>query len=121
VATPFMNYGSSIQYKTIATMGFTVSPVGDDMLTFKWVRDSTYDQTATISQGAVDGVVLGVFVLDVDKLTGGVGRINELYYDMEEGGDFRWIQYQIENNVLNDDLVVHAFLSGLQFDAVSTE
>jgi len=121
VATPFMNYGSSIQYKTIATMGFTVSPVGDDMLTFKWVRDSTYDQTATISQGAVDGVALGVFVLDVDKLTGGVGRINELYYEMEEGGEFRWIQYQIENNVLNDDLVVHAFLAGLQFDAVSTE
>ena len=121
VTSPFMNYGSSIQFKTIAAMGFTLSTTGNDSLTFRWVRDSTFDQIVTISQGAVEGVALGVFVLDADQLTGGVGRIIEVFYDMEEGGHFRWIQYQLENNVLNDDLVVHAFLAGLQFDGVGTE
>ena len=119
--TPYMNYGDSFQFKTIEKVSLTVSPQNDDVVDFSWQRDNESKQQVTISQGAIEGVGLGSFRLGIDKLAGETGRINAVYYDLEEGGDFRWIRYTHSNNVLNDDVVVHDFGAGLQFDATGTE
>jgi hypothetical protein len=119
--TPYMNYGDSFQFKTIEKVSLTVSPQGDDVVDFAWERDNEASQEVTISQGAVDGVLLDSFLLDTDILAGGVGRINEIFYDLEEGGDFRWIRYKHKNSVLDDDMIIHSFGAGLQLDASGTE
>ena len=126
VDTPYLNYGSSVQHKTINKVGITLSPQGNDTVTFGWDRDTEHSQSIELSQGDVTSELgdaaapaAGDFMLDESEL-GGLG-FNEVYGDLDEGGDFRWIQYKFRQAVLNDDLRLHAFLTGVEFDAIGTE
>lgn len=121
IKTPNLNYGDSFQFKTIEKASMMVSPQGEDEVVFGWRRDNYEIQKVTISQGAVDGALLGSFILGTDKLVSGDARLNNIYADLEEGGDFRWVEYEQSNSVLDDDLIVHSFGAGLQFDATGTE
>jgi hypothetical protein len=135
VETPHLNYGSSVQNKTIDKVGITLSPTGDDTVVFSWTRDTQYTQSVTISQGEAGDLLRDDndpqgddFMLSddtapdsaTDSVLAGT-NFNEVYNDLEEGGDFRWIQYIFKNQALNDELVLHAFGTGLQFDAIGTE
>ena len=99
VHTPHLNYGSSSRFKTITEVGMTLSPKGKDTVEFIWDRDSQYENSVSLDQGG-GGVELGDasapdaadFMLDQSEL-GGL-TFTEVYADLEEGGDFRWIQYR---------------------------
>jgi hypothetical protein len=126
VDCPYLNYGSSTQYKTITQVGITLSPKGQDIIEYLWNRDSQYDNSVSLDQGG-GGVELGDatapdaadFMLSQDQL-GGV-TFTEVYNNLVEGGDFRWIQHRFRQEVNGDDLLMHAFSIGLQFDAAGTE
>ena len=104
----------------------TLSPKGKDTVEFIWDRDSQYENSVSLDQGG-GGVELGDasapdaadFMLDQSEL-GGL-TFTEVYADLEEGGDFRWIQYRFRQEINGDDLHLHAFSVGLQFDAFGTE
>jgi hypothetical protein len=122
VKTPFLNYGSSTQFKTLANVGLTLSPQGGSQtVEFMWNRDSKYSNFGVVDQGLTPGIALGVFQLDVDALGESGGTFHEVYIDTEEGGDFRWVQWTIKQEELDEDLFLHAFSTGLQFDAFGTE
>jgi len=126
VQTPHLNYGSSTQYKTFADLGLTLSPTGNESVDFEWIRDSIRENAIVLNQGDAT-VELGDsgspdsadFMLSIDELGGLI--FNEVYADMEEGGSFRWIQYQFVQDSIDDDIHLYAFSTGLQFDAFGTE
>lgn len=105
VTTPHINYGSSSQEKTIYAIGATVSPVNtDDGLEFDWKRDSVYSgTTVNLNQGDP------------------ANDFNEVYADMEDGGQFRWIQYTWKQRQVREDMHMHAFTAAIKLGTHSTE
>mgnify|MGYP003417235200 FL=1 len=59
------------------------------------------------------------FVLDTDVLGGSsfVPRFTEL----EEGGEFRSVQYEVTENALGSDVEIHNLGASLTFGSYSTE
>ena len=134
VDTPHLNYGRSSQMKTITQVGMTLSPLGNDTVEFHWTWDTQYEQQTTISQGDIGDDLLDdtapdaeAFLLSDDTVTGDTGSLlggvnfNEVYEDLTTGGEGRWIQYSFKQEVLAEDLFIHAFSVGMQFDASSLE
>jgi len=132
--TPHLNYGRSSQMKTLTQVGLTLSPLGNDTIDFGWTWDTQWAQTETISQGDVGAELLDdtapdpdAFLLSDDTVTGDTGSLlggvnfNEVYADLVEGGEGRWVQYAFSQEVLDEDLFMHAFSVGMQFDATSLE
>lgn len=117
VKTPFLTYGNPMRTKTIERASVGISPKGDYEGTFAWERENESQQTATFSQ--TGGDVLGSFVLGASKL-GGVG-FSDYYMELEEGGEFRNIRYQITNNVISEDLELHNFSTTITAGAESSE
>ena len=122
VTSPFINYGSVTRFKTATMVGMAVSPkAAGASVEFEWTRDSTYANSVELSQGAATGVPLGVFVLGTDLLDAPNLNMNQVFADLEEGGDFRWVQYSIKQEDIDEDLVLHAVTVGIQFDGAGTE
>ena len=134
VDTPNMNYGSvSAQSKTLVSVGITLTPAGNDDLRFYWTRDSVYEQQAAMDQG-FEGVLLGDansptpedFTLgdSADATTGdylfGL-TFREIYYEPQDGGEARWMQYSIRNEDVDEDLYVHALSTGVRFGEINME
>lgn len=132
--TPHINYGSSTQEKTFVQVGMTLSPLGNDTVRFGWNRDTQFSNSTTISQGDV-GDDLGDagapepddFLLDDENdpdqsasILGGTS-FTEVYEELMEGGSGRWVQYTFTQDVLNEDLYMHAFSIGMIPHSYSTE
>lgn len=122
VTTPFTNYGNAITTKTIASASIGIAPKGNYTATFGWTRDDNAQQTATVTQGGGD--VLGVapsnqFTLDTSTLAG--SQFVDRFMELEEGGEFRSISYQMTNSGVDEDLEVHSFSVKLERGAESTE
>jgi hypothetical protein len=103
-ATPFMNYASPHTMKTIERASVGITPKGLYDLTFGWTRDEHAEQTQNVGQDAT-GSALGSFVLGVSTLGG--STYADRFMSLEEGGEFRQIQYRVSNNVIAEDLEVH--------------
>jgi len=121
--TPFVNYGNSMLTKTLSRGSVGIAPKGSYDGTFKWVRDDNTPQTHDFSQ-AGSGDVLGPasenqFTLGTSTLSG--AEFSDKYMELEEGGEFRAIQYEFSQNVLNEDLEVHNFSTTIKAGAISTE
>lgn len=116
--TPFLHYGRPYAMKTIEAMGVGINPKGDFDFTFSWKTDQGGASSVNINQGS-SGAQLGSFTLGTDKLAG--GEFVDKFADLEEGGEFRSIQYELSNQGLDEDLEVHSITTILGEDAVSTE
>lgn len=122
VTTPVINYGLPIEFKTLSQASMGVAPSGDYAGTFGWTRDNNSQQTQTVSLLGLD--VLGPdasapFTLGVSKL-GGAGY-SDRFMELEEGGEFRAIQYQFTQGGLNQDLEMHSFSATIKGGSPSTE
>lgn len=122
VTTPYLNYSDPMVMKTISQAAVGISPKGSYNLTFGWTRDGGAQQTQTMSQGGSD--VLGSasanqFTLGTSSLAG--SQYIDVFMELETGGEFRSIQYQVTNNGLSEDLEVHSISASVKGGAVSTE
>ncbi len=121
--TPFMDYGSEQVMKTIYTVGINISPKNQNSIVFRWLRDGQAAQEAFVTQGGSDP--LGVwtdpqFTLDTSVLGG--TRYLPRYIELEEGGEFRAIQYTIETaGGAGNDLELHGLTCAIAGSGVSTE
>ena len=117
VTTPHMNYGNPMMMKTISAASVGVAPKGDFSTTFGWKRDSAARQSQTFDQGG--GAILGEFLLDTDVLGG--GSYLDQYMELEEGGEFRSIQYDVRQAGVDEDIEIHSITALITPGALSTE
>lgn len=122
ITTPSLTYGSDHITKTVYVVGIELAPKNANNFTLNWLRDGQTQQTDTFSQGGSD--VLGTwsanqFTLDTSTLGG--TRFLTRYRELETGGDFRSIRYQLTDTNNASDLEVHGIIAALQTGGVSTE
>lgn len=122
VTTPALNYGNPMVMKTIERASVGIAPKGNFSGTFAWTRDNNAQQTQTFTQGGTD--VLGPansnqFTLGTSTLGGAL--FVDRYMELEEGGEFRGIQYQVLDSALNQDIELHAISASITVGAESTE
>jgi hypothetical protein len=117
VTTPSLNYGTPFIMKTAEGAAIGVVPKGNFDVTFGWTRDNNTQQTATITQGG--GALLGTFLLGTDMLDG--GKYRDRFNPMEEGGEFRSVQYEISSGGVDQDFELHAFATKVSYGAESME
>lgn len=122
LTTPFLNYGNTINLKTLSEASLSIAPKNNGNIIFGWQRDGNAQQTYNISQGGGD--VLGTattaqFTLDTSVLAGGL--LLDRFAELHEGGEFRSIQYQLTNAVNLEDVEVHSLSTALIRGGWSTE
>lgn len=122
VTTPTLNYGQPILMKTIERASVGIAPKGNFTGTFGWTRDNNAQQTQTFTQGGGD--VLGPasanqFTLGTSALAG--AQFVDRYMELEGGGEFRGIQFQVMDTALNQDIEIHSISASITGGAESTE
>lgn len=117
VTTPFLNYGDPMLMKTLSAAAVGIEPAGDYTVSFGWTRDNNTQQTYSVEQGGSS--LLGSFILGTDTLGGAM--FTDRYMELEEGGEFRSIQYQVTQEGLNEDLELHSITASIKGGALSTE
>ncbi len=115
--TPYLSYGSPVIMKTLSAAAIGLQPKNNANITFGWQRDNNAQQTQTVTQGG--GALLDSFTLGTDTLGG--GRFVDRFLELEEGGEFRSVQFQITHNTNNEDIEVHALTAAITGGSVSTE
>lgn len=122
VITPFVHYGFPQIKKTLAAGALGIAPHSDGNFTFGWTRDNNAQQTTTESQGGTDVLApadANQFTLGTSTLAG--SQFVDKWFETEEGGEFRSIQYQITDAVANQDLELHSISAFIEPGAESTE
>ena len=117
VTTPFLDYGDAVGMKTISAASLGVAPKNNGDVTLGWQGDDRAQQTIALNQDA--GGALDSFVLGTDVLGG--ARFVDRFVSLEEGGEFRAIQYQVTNSTNNEDVEIHNIGAALESDAWSLE
>lgn len=122
VTTPFMDYGTPINKKTLYNAGMTIVSKGNFPISFSWARDEGKPQTLNVDQKGGD--LLGVvaennFILDTSTLGG--SNYSSRYVSTEEGGEFRAVQYGMQNVTAYQDMEIHAVTSIVGRGADSVE
>jgi hypothetical protein len=117
VQTPFLSYGGEFYYKTINALSIGISPKNSNPVTLGWTRDDAAQQTVTVDQNS--GTPLDSFVLDEDTLGG--SAFVPRFVELEEGGEFRAIQYEITENALASDVEIHNIGASVSFSGYGTE
>ena len=122
VTTPHLTYGSPIVMKTISRGSIGMAPKNDGSITFGWERDDFAQQTKTVDQGGTDVLAPAAanqFTLGTSTLGG--ARFVDRFFDLEEGGEFRSVQYQVSNAVNNEDVEIHSLSAGISGGSWSLE
>ena len=104
IKTPFFNYGSAIELKSITQASVSVVRKNDADITYSYVRDEEVQQEVAITQSGFD--TLDNFILDTSALGG--STIVDRFVELTEGGQFRSIQYEISSTDLTE-FQLHAF------------
>jgi hypothetical protein len=122
VTLPHLTYGVPISMKTIEGGSIGIQPLNNGNLTFGWQRDAQAQQTYTVAQGGGD--VLGPadadeFVLDTSTLGG--AQFIDRFFSLEEGGEFRSIQIEVNNSANNEDVDIRSLSAILSVGAWSLE
>jgi hypothetical protein len=117
-----MNYGAPMIMKTIGPIALGIAPKGAFNFTFGWTRDNNAQQTVTMAQGGSD--VLGTasanqFTLNSSALGG--SQFVDKFQELEEGGEFRSVQFQCTQTGVNEDMEVHNISAQIVPGAMSTE
>ena len=119
VKTPFISYGNPHKYKTIERASLGLNPIGNWDVEFNWTRDNNNQQTQSVSQGGTGNPLDTGFWLDVSTLGG--ASFNQRFMSLEEGGEFRTIQYEVVNNMAGEDLELHNIGATIGLGADSSE
>jgi len=120
--SPYLNYGQPMIMKTLERASVGITPKGNYTSVFGWTRDNNAQQTQTFSQEGGDVLAPAAanqFTLGTSQL-GGASYIDR-YMELEEGGEFRSISYEVSDNDLNEDLEIHGFSATMSVGAESTE
>ena len=121
VTSPYLNYGTAIQVKTLNSAAVGIQPKSDGNITFGWARDNKAQQTEIISQGGSDVLApasANQFTLGTSTLSG--ARFVDRFVDLPEGGEFRAIQYEASNAVNNEDAELHSMSAAITGGAWAT-
>ena len=124
VTTPHLDYGFPAVMKTLAAGAVGLQPRNNGDITFGWTRDDNVQQTQDISQTGTGTAVLGAATVNQFQLgtsTLGGASFLDRWFETEEGGEFRSIQYQITNSVNNEDVELHSFTAFIEPGGESTE
>jgi len=105
VATPFLQYELPEMMKQFNGGALVFNPRTDGTVVFGWRRDGATRQTENVSTTS-PGVKLGTFILGTDTL--GVPGYGDNFFRAETGGEFRAIQFDIANNIFNEDVEIHS-------------
>jgi hypothetical protein len=119
VTTPFLNYGNPIMTKTISIASTGLSVKGNFNYTFGWTRDFNAQQTTTLTQSAIGAASLDTFLLDTSQL-GGAAYV-DIFSELEGGGEFRSIQYDVRQSGVSQDIELHSITAAITPGALSTE
>jgi hypothetical protein len=120
VTTPFMNYGDPFMMKTLGAASIGLVPKGNFNTTFGWTRDSNTQQTYTTTQGG--GTALDTFLLDSSTLGVLAGpRHIDRFMELNEGDEFRSVQFDVQQNAVNEDIELHSISAIVTPGAISTE
>ena len=126
VTTPFIDYGIPADMKTLAAVGVGFNPMNNNNVTIRWRRDGNTAQSTTVTQGgaAVLGGVTGFILGNSQATTGDTladNRFVDRFVELEEGGEFRTIQYEFENTTVDMATEIHSFVSHWEPGGESTE
>ena len=122
VTTPSLTYGADHVTKSLHVVGIELAPKNANNFTLNWLRDGQTQQSDTFSQGGSD--VLGPWTADqftLNTSTLGGTRFLTRYRELETGGDFRSIRYQLTDTTNASDLEVHGLIAAIQPGGISTE
>jgi len=121
-STPFFDYGEPFSKKTLGEGYLQFSPKNNGDIAFLVRRDAQTPQQYDISQAAGDplGTVPGVnFTLNTSVLS--ESNVIEKFFEADEAGEFRQVQYEIQNSVGGEDVEIHGFGVTVEPGAYSTE
>lgn len=124
---PYLDYGLPYNFKTIGEASLGIRPGGAYNLTLGWTRDDGSQQTQTVVQGGGDVLAVdqiptpstGAFTLGTSTLGG--ARFVDRFMSLETGGEFRTIQYQVQQTTAFQDAEVHSIGATISGGADSTE
>jgi hypothetical protein len=122
VRTPFFDYGAPFHTKTLGEGYLQIAPKNSGDIEFTVQRDSADVQTFEISQAAGDplGSVSGMnFTLGVSALA--ESSVVERFFEADPGGEFRQVQYGFVNDIVGEDVEIHAFGLTVEGGSISTE
>ena len=119
---PFLNYGVPQYKKTFLGGSLALAPKNNADITLGWQCDTNSQQTQAIAQAGGD--VLGTataneFTLNTSTL-GGASFI-ESFFQAEEGGEFRAIQFQVLDSTNSSDVELHALTAKIDGGADDAE
>lgn len=114
---PYITYGTEVIMKNLGPSALGVVPKNNNNITLQWQRDGEIAQSQTQTQGGT--ALLDSFTLDTDSL--GSGRFRPRFFEIEDGGEFRSVQYQITDNTTDSDLEIHSLVTKLEVVGESTE
>ncbi len=123
VKTPHLTYATPVILKTMAGGSIGIQPKNNGNVTFGFQRDDNAQQTLTVSQAGGSDVLApsnaNQFTLGTSTLAG--ARFVDRFFTAEEGGEFRSIQFQVTNNVLDEDVELHSISAIVEPGAWSLE
>jgi len=122
VTFPHFDYGFPAIKKTFAGGAVGLQPRNNGNVTVGWTRDNQAQLTEVVPQGGTDVLAPAAaaqFTLGTSTL-GGASFVDR-WFEAEEGGEFRSIQFQITNSTINEDVELHSFTAFVIPGAESTE
>lgn len=122
VTTPYIYYRNPVDFKTLSAVSVGIRPQGDYDLSFKWRRDDNAQQSVSISQGG------GAFLApsSVDEFTLGSSQLGgaqfiDRFAELEEGGEFRTVQYELSNSGVDQGMEIHSLSADIGLGSKSFE
>ena len=117
VETPFFTYGSEVVQKSLYHASVGLVPRNNNTVTFGWTRDFAAAQTYTTTQGNNGGVFdTGTF----DSAVFGGSSFSPRFMLLHEGGQFRSVQYRVQDTANSSDIELHSIGAGISIDGWST-
>ena len=118
LTTPTFTYGGAWRMKTMEALGISQIPKGNYTATLGWMLDGGNQKTATVSTSGGD--VLGSTFTWNQSAWGG-NRYTHRYTTPEEGGEFRGVQYQLQQAGANQDMEIFDLHAKVSYGAESLE
>ena len=125
--------GTDVTFTTSAAHGLSIGDIiaisnssvsaYNGVYTITAVTAATFDVTLTFSATATGTVgftsTANFFALGTSTLAG--AKFVDRFFSLEEGGEFRSIQFQVTQTGLNEDIAIHSLFAEVEPGADSTE
>lgn len=122
VTTPFFHYDDPAIYKHLSAISIGIQPQGSYDLIFRWRRDDNAQQAVTLAQDGGDVLAPAAanqFTLGTSQLGG--AQFVDRFRELEDGGEFRAIQYEMTNSGVDEGLEIHSLSARVKISAESLE